>query len=123
MCSSDLVARGVLIEEIHSVLNNQGLEIDKRHLKLAADAITFSGEVKGVTRGGIISLKDSIISRAAFETPIPQFVSATMSGEKDNLRGVIENIVLNQPVPIGTDRKSTRLNSSHTDISRMPSSA
>ncbi len=96
------VARAVLIEEIHSVLNSQGLEIDKRHLKFAADVITFSGEVKGVTRGGIISLKDSILSRAAFETPIPQFVSATISGEKDNLRGVIENIVLNQPVPIGT---------------------
>ena len=25
--------------------------------------------------------------------------------------------------PLGVDRKSTRLNSSHTDISRMPSSA
>ena len=28
-----------------------------------------------------------------------------------------------KPVPQGEDRKSTRLNSSHTDISRMPSSA
>ena len=27
------------------------------------------------------------------------------------------------PTPVTVDRKSTRLNSSHTDISRMPSSA
>ena len=30
---------------------------------------------------------------------------------------------LGQPVVVDKDRKSTRLNSSHTDISRMPSSA
>ena len=33
----------------------------------------------------------------------------------------LEKICLNQG--LGEDRKSTRLNSSHTDISRMPSSA
>ena len=32
-----------------------------------------------------------------------------------------ENVVV--ATNVGTDRKSTRLNSSHTDISRMPSSA
>ena len=33
---------------------------------------------------------------------------------------ILEEIMYNDP---NTDRKSTRLNSSHTDISRMPSSA
>ena len=30
---------------------------------------------------------------------------------------------LNQPDPLSIDRKSTRLNSSHSSVSRMPSSA
>ena len=95
-------ARRLIINEIHSVLNSQGLSIDVRHLKLVADAMTSSGEIKGITRSGIVSQKNSILAKAAFETPIKQFVKATIKGNEDKLRGVIENIVLNQPVPIGT---------------------
>jgi len=96
------VARQLIINEIYEVLNNQGLDIDMRHLKLVADAMTNSGDVKGVTRMGIIAQKSSILARATFETPIKQFVNATVKGSKDRLSSVIENIILNQPVPIGT---------------------
>ena len=51
---------------------------------------------------GIIGDKSSILARASFETPIPHFVQATKTGTKDKLASVIENIILNQPVPIGT---------------------
>ena len=51
---------------------------------------------------GIIGDKSSILARASFETPIPQFVQATKTGKKDKLASVIENIILNQPVPVGT---------------------
>jgi len=95
-------ARKLIISEIQEVLNTQGLIIDKRHLKFVADAMTNTGEVKGVTRIGIIAQKSSILARATFETPIKQFVNATIKGSKDNLVSVIENVILNQPVPIGT---------------------
>jgi DNA-directed RNA polymerase subunit A' len=95
-------ARQLIIEEIQEVLNSQGLDIDKRHLKLIADAMTNTGVVKGVTRMGIIAQKSSILARATFETPVKQFVNATIKGSKDKLTSVIENIILNQPVPIGT---------------------
>jgi len=96
------VARQFIINEIQSVLNTQGLNINKRHLKFIADAMTNTGEVKGVTRIGIIAQKSSILARATFETPIKQFVNASIKGNKDHLTSVIENIILNQPVPIGT---------------------
>ena len=51
---------------------------------------------------GIISQKSSILARASFETPIKQFVNATIKSSKDELSSVIENIILNQPVPVGT---------------------
>ena len=96
------VGRQVIINEIQEVLNAQGLNIDKRHLKFVADAMTNTGEIKGVTRIGIIAQKSSILARATFETPIKQFVNATLKGSKDKLTSVIENIILNQPVPVGT---------------------
>jgi DNA-directed RNA polymerase subunit A" len=95
-------AREAIIREINKVIESQGLDIDKRHLKLIADAMCTSGEVKGVTRMGIISDKSSILARASFETPIKQFINATLKPAKDELASVIENIMLNQPVPTGT---------------------
>ena len=59
-------------------------------------------EKTGITRIGIISEKYSILARASFETPIKHFVNATIKGQKDELASVIENVILNQPVPVGT---------------------
>ena len=94
--------RQLIINEISDTLNNQGLDIDMRHLKLIADAMTNAGSVKGVTRMGIIAQKASILARATFETPDKQFVNASIKGDSDKLASVIENIILNQPVPLGT---------------------
>ena len=96
------VARQLIIDEIGKVLNTQGLDIDRRHIDLVSDAITNTGEVKGITRMGIIAQKSSVLARATFETPVKQFVNASIKGSKDCLSSVIENIILNQPVPVGT---------------------
>tara|TARA_Y100000034_G_scaffold77147_1_gene92684 strand:+ start:4132 stop:7584 length:3453 start_codon:yes stop_codon:yes gene_type:complete len=95
-------ARQVIINEIKKVLDAQGLNIDFRHLMLVADTMTSSGNVKGITRMGIISDKTSVLARASFETPVKHFVNATKTGKKDRLASVIENIIMNQPVPVGT---------------------
>jgi len=95
-------ARLTIIKEIQKVITSQGLDIDKRHLMLVADTMTASSNVKGITRMGIISDKSSVLARATFEEPIKHFVSATKTGKKDKLASVIENIILNQPVPVGT---------------------
>ncbi len=95
-------ARQTIINEIKAVIQSQGLDINERHLKLVADAMTSSGVVKGVTRMGIISEKASILARATFETPDKQFVNATIQGGRDELKSVIENILLNQAIPVGT---------------------
>src|SRR3989344_2777261 len=95
-------ARQVIMNEIRKVLGSQGLDIDERHIKLVSDAMTVDGEIRGMTRMGIIAKKSSILAKASFETPIKHFVNATIKGSKDELLSVIENIILNQPVPIGT---------------------
>ena len=95
-------AREAIMNEIQKVLNSQGLDIDRRHLMLVSDAMTYTGSVKGITRMGIISEKSSVLARASFETPVKHFINATKTGTKDKLSSVIENIILNQPVPVGT---------------------
>ncbi len=95
-------ARQTVINEIKEVIERQGLDINERHIKLIADAMTSSGGVKGVTRMGIISEKASILARATFETPDKQFIGATLKGAKEELNSVIENILLNQTIPVGT---------------------
>jgi len=95
-------ARKAIIHEIRKTIEAQGLDIDIRHLKLVADAMTFAGKVSGATRMGIISQKSSVLARASFETPIKHFVNSTLKLTRDELSSVIENIIINQPIPVGT---------------------
>ncbi|MCW8965274.1 MAG: DNA-directed RNA polymerase subunit A' [Candidatus Pacearchaeota archaeon] len=96
------VAKQLIVNEINIVLRSQGIDIDQRHLELISDAMTSIGVVKGVTRMGMIAQKSSILARATFETPDKQFVNASIKGSEDRLSSVIENIILNQPIPVGT---------------------
>ena len=95
-------AREAIIREIIKVLKAQGINIDIRHILLVADAMTMSGKVLGVSRYGIVKEKPSVLARASFETPIRHVVNASMVGEIDELNSVIENVMINQPVPLGT---------------------
>jgi DNA-directed RNA polymerase subunit A" len=95
-------ARQAIINESLKVINNQGLDVDIRHIMLIADAMTTSGIVRGITRTGLTGEKESVFARASFETPIKHLINAAMIGEKDQLNSVIENVILNQPVPLGT---------------------
>ena len=95
-------ARNAIINEIFNVLNKQGLDINQRHIEFVADSMTAGGRIRGITRTGIVSDKSSVLARASFEIPITHFVDAGMKGISDRLNSVIENLILNQPVPIGT---------------------
>lgn len=95
-------ARQTIIAETMAVIKNQGLNIDIRHIMLIADTMTMSGEVQGINRTGIVRDKRSVLARASFETPLKHIMNAALVGEVDYLQSVIENVMLNQPVPIGT---------------------
>lgn len=95
-------ARQAIINESSKVIRDQGLDIDKRHIMFIADLMTTTGHVKGITRSGITGEKESVLARASFETPITHITNAALTGEVDRLNSVIENVMLNQPVPLGT---------------------
>lgn len=95
-------ARESIIREVFKVIESQGLNVDIRHIMLVADTMCSIGLVKGITRYGVVSEKSSVLARASFETPIRHIINAGLIGEKDRLTSVIENVMLNQPVPVGT---------------------
>ncbi|MBT3297593.1 DNA-directed RNA polymerase subunit A'' [archaeon] len=95
-------ARQVIMVEVSKVIQSQGLSIDMRHIMMVADLMCSSGSVKGITRFGVVSDKSSVLARCSFETPIKHMINAALEGEQDWLRSVVENVMVNQPVPIGT---------------------
>ncbi|MFH0868178.1 MAG: DNA-directed RNA polymerase subunit A'' [Candidatus Woesearchaeota archaeon] len=95
-------ARQAIIDEVFKVIENQGFNIDIRHIMLVADTMSVSGDIKGITRYGVVSEKASALARASFETPIKHIINAALVGEIDNLKSVVENVMLNQAIPIGT---------------------
>ncbi|MGQ9460174.1 MAG: DNA-directed RNA polymerase subunit A' [Candidatus Bathyarchaeaceae archaeon] len=95
-------ARNAIIKEAMGVLEEQGLDVDIRHVTLVADIMTSNGDVRQIGRHGISGEKSSVLARAAFEITVPNIVEAAIRGESDPLRGVTENVIVGQSIPIGT---------------------
>ena len=95
-------ARNAVFAEAQHTLQEQGLEVDQRHLMLVADMMTFTGQVRAVGRQGISGKKSSVLARAAFEITTKHLLHAGIAGEVDPLTGVAENIIVGQPITLGT---------------------
>jgi DNA-directed RNA polymerase subunit A" len=95
-------ARQSIINEAQNTLSEQGLSVDVRHIMLVADIMTSEGVVKSIGRHGISGEKSSVLARAAFEETGKHLLNASIRGEVDDLTGIIENIIIGQPIPLGT---------------------
>jgi DNA-directed RNA polymerase subunit A" len=94
--------RTMVVQELKKVLDDNGIKVDIRHIMLLADLMTFSGEIKGIVRTGITKGKASPFAKAAFEETTKHLLDAAFKGEKENLTGVVENIIVGQPIKVGT---------------------
>lgn len=95
-------ARAALILEAGRTLSEQGLTVDIRHLMLVADVMTNEGDIRAIGRHGISGKKTSVLARAAFEITAAHLLRAAITGEVDELKGVAENIIVGQPITLGT---------------------
>lgn len=94
--------RNAIIQEAMSVLNEQGMDVDIRHIILVADMMTADGTIRQIGRHGISGSKNSALARAAFEVTVSHLLGAGITGTKDPLRGITENVILGQLIPLGT---------------------
>jgi len=95
-------ARNAIIYEAKKTMEEQGLTVDIRHIMLVADMMTADGTVKSIGRHGVSGEKASVLARASFEETGKHLLRASIRGEVDQLNGIIENIIIGQPIPLGT---------------------
>ncbi|MDD1766605.1 MAG: DNA-directed RNA polymerase subunit A'', partial [Candidatus Methanomethyliaceae archaeon] len=95
-------ARVAIIKEAFQVLDQQGLDVDVRHVILVADLMTATGRIRQIGRHGVSGEKSSVLARAAFEVTVKHLLDAASHGEEDALEGVTENVIVGQSIPLGT---------------------
>jgi len=95
-------ARNAIINEATDTLREQGLSVDVRHIMLVSDIMTVDGEVKQIGRHGVSGEKASVLARAAFEVTVNHILDAAIRGDVDDLKGVTENVIVGQPIRLGT---------------------
>ena len=97
-------ARKMIILESQKVLEQQGLDVDLRHLLILSDLMCYSGAIQSIGRHGISGSKSSVFARAAFEVTVNQLLDAGLYGEEERLLGIPENVIVGQISPIGSGR-------------------
>nr|CAA32926.1 RNA polymerase subunit C (AA 1-392) [Sulfolobus acidocaldarius] len=95
-------ARELISREIKKVLEEQGLDVDMRHIVLVSDIMTRTGDIRQIGRHGVTGEKSSVLARAAFEVTVKHLLDAAARGEREEFKGVIENIIIGQPIRLGT---------------------
>ena len=95
-------ARKSIIYELNYTFGEHSIHVDKRHLGLISDLMTFKGTVYGFQRFGMIKMKDSVFLHSSFERTNDILFDAAIYGKVECLRGVSESIIVGKTTPIGT---------------------
>jgi len=95
-------ARNMIMNEALKTMQEQGLDVDVRHVMLVGDIMSLTGSVKSIGRYGVAGSQTSILARAAFEETIKHLVRASVRNEVDNFQGIFENVMVGQVIPSGT---------------------
>ena len=94
-------ANKTIVKEIVNVFKAYGIDVDKRHLSLIADYMTFDGSYKPFNRIGIEN-NPSPLQQMTFETAIGFLRSATLAGKCDTLDSPSSRLVVGKPCNGGT---------------------
>lgn len=86
-----------LIDEFSKVIT-----VNKRHLNILIDSMTFQGKIMSVSRYGIDRKQVGPLAKACFEQPVENFLISATKGEVDDIVGVTASITLGKLSRIGT---------------------
>ena len=101
-CLGIEAARNAIVDGMKKVMIEQKIDVDYRHLMLVADTMTFSGEIEGIGRAGIVSEKLSVLAKASYEETEKHLLNAAITKENDPVNGIVESIIIGQVIPLGT---------------------
>ena len=95
-------ARKSIIYELNYTFGEHSIHVDRRHLGLISDLMTFKGTVLGFQRFGISKMKDSVFLHSSFERTTDILFEAATYAKVEYLRGVSESIIVGKSSPVGT---------------------
>ena len=94
--------RNILLKEMKNVIEFDGSYVNYRHLALLLDTMTYKGGVMAITRHGINRIDTGPLMRCSFEETVNVLTNAAMYSQRDNVKGVTENIMLGKLSTVGT---------------------
>ena len=94
--------RKSLLRELRNVLKPYGIYVNYRHISILCDLMTQRGYLTSITRHGLNRGEYGPIRKATFEETVEILLEAGMFAEKDDLKGISENVLLGKLTNIGT---------------------
>ncbi|XP_078181608.1 nuclear RNA polymerase A1 [Carex rostrata] len=95
-------ARATILQEVSAVFNAYGIGVNKRHLNLIADFMTFDGGYRPLNRIGMGEYSTSPFGKMTFETATKFVVGSAFHGEVDRIESPSASVCLGQPIKMGT---------------------
>ncbi|KAK1231823.1 hypothetical protein PQX77_005037 [Marasmius sp. AFHP31] len=102
------MARAAILNEMSGIFGLYKIQVDRRHLELIADYMTFDGGYKPFNRKGL-STGPSPLLKASYETTAAFLSDATLHGDFDDLKTPSGNVVLGRPSLTGTGAFDVRM--------------
>jgi len=94
--------RKSLVQELRNVLKPYGIYVNYRHISILCDLMTQKGFLTSITRHGLNRSEYGPIRKASFEETVEILLEAGIFSEKDELKGISENVLLGKLTNIGT---------------------
>jgi len=84
--------RKSLVQELRNVLKPYSIYVNYRHISILCDLMTQKGNLTSITRHGLNRAEYGPILKASFEETVEILLEAGIFSEKDELKGISENI-------------------------------
>ncbi|XP_077289293.1 RNA polymerase I subunit RpI1 [Arctopsyche grandis] len=94
-------ACNVIIKEVQNVFGVYGINVDRRHLSLISDYMTYNGIFEPMSRKGMES-STSPLQQMSFESSLTFLKDAAIKGKGDALQSASSCLMLGQPCKTGT---------------------
>ncbi len=121
-------AATTLYHELTTTISFDGTYVDQRHIAMIVNTMTCRGFVMPLSRHGINRMETGPLLRCSFEETPDILCDAACFAERDNGKGVSQNIMTGKLAPIGSgamqvklpsNRLSTRFSDSQTHRPRI----
>lgn len=95
-------ARDFLIEEFQNIISSDGTYVNKCHIELLVDVMTFNGNISSISRYGQRKSGCGPLAKASFEESLENFIKAGVYGETENTTSISSSIMIGKIPNCGT---------------------